>query len=90
MRKTFEVGLARRARCEQHEDERGLVGLIAEAVDAARRHVEEVARVAVDPVVAVGLSFIVPDSTKNASDMARSKCGPGPPPAGAMSTRYSP
>ena len=38
---------------KQHQDRRGLVGLVAEAVDAARRDVGEVVRVPVDPVLAV-------------------------------------
>ena len=38
---------------EQHQDGRRLVGLVAEAVNATRRDVEEVALAAVDPVCAV-------------------------------------
>ena len=49
----LEVVLAGRAGSEQHQHRRRRVGLVAEAVDAAGRNVEEVVGAAVDPVVAV-------------------------------------
>jgi hypothetical protein len=52
----LEVVLAGCARSEQHQDRRGVVGLIAEPLHAAGWDVEEVALHAVDPVPAVGAS----------------------------------
>jgi hypothetical protein len=49
----LEVVLPRCPRSEQHQDRDRLVGFVAEAVDAAWWHVQEVVRMPVDPVVAV-------------------------------------
>ena len=50
---TLEVGLARRAGREQHQDRRGFVRRVAETMDPAGWDVEEVALVAVGPLGAV-------------------------------------
>src|SRR5690606_21547418 len=50
---SLEIVLAGCAGGEQDQDRRGLVGLVAEPVDAARRHIEEVIDVSVHPLGAV-------------------------------------
>ena len=82
----FEVGLARGAGGEQDQHRRGFAGLVAEAVQPALRHVDEVAGRPSTQFVP-SKSCTTPESTKNDSVNVRWKWAPGPPGFGPMSQR---
>lgn len=85
----FEVAFARGPRREQQQHRRRIVGLVAECMQSTNGDVEKVPSGRVDPARTIEESNRA-GQDENDSEIVLWKCVPGPPPFGAMSTRYKP